>query len=1350
MADRSVKVRLTAEIGQYQSALKQAEQVTLRAGAGAQKAGQATDKLGAAAKGAGAALKGTIGDVDKFGNALSAADVAAGRYVNNGGRVVEANGQMAAGFGKARDAAEEAAESTTKAATGFGRLTEVAQQNEQAWGQVSTALMGVGAAAVAGTGLAVKTFADYDQAMSSVQAATHASEADMAALGDAAIKAGADTAYSAEEAAQGIEELAKAGVSTGDILGGGLDGALSLAAAGALEVGDAAEIAASALTQFKLEGSDVGHIADLLAAGAGKAQGSVHDLGMALNQVGLVASGTGLSIEETTGGLAAFASAGLVGSDAGTSFKTMLQRLTPQSEEAAKLMDELGLSAYDSSGEFIGLAAYAGKLQTALGEMSSEQRNATMNTLFGSDAVRAANVLYEQGADGVAEWTSKVNDAGYAAETAALMQDNLAGDLEKLGGAFDTVFLKAGSGPNEALRGLVQGLEGVVDAAGRIPAPVLSTGTAIAGIGGAGLLAVGGMMKMVAMAAEARTALTALGVTSAATQTAMAGIGKSLGVLAVGIAAVQLNNTFAPAATEADELNRAMADLANSTMELDAAFANAEWANDNGGSFANPTIEGINGIGDALAHLHDMNWFERIDQQASEMIGFDTATTAMQEDLASVDEILAQMVSSGNMESAAAGFERIASAAEAQGVPLEVIKESFPEYASALDDAAMASEGAATGSVAVTEGLAGVAEESGAAAASLEDVVDGLSMLGLITLDAQASTGAFHAALRDVAGATDGMTGSIVTATGAFNVTTQAGYAAQQAFANVATSGWDMAEANAAAGGSLQTITGNLQSTYNGLVTTAQQFGFTAEQARTLAREALGIPPEANIDSWMSDAALRMAQATGAELDRIDGRQTTSTHTHYNITRNETYGSVARRPGQAGGIPERAVGGRVPALATGGRLPATGLGRDQILGISSLTGEPTAWVDDLEWVVNRRSSDKFNTVLGMINRDDPRVQGLAGLATGGRINGLSARPGEENWQWQARQLQIIQSMEYTVGKLADWELYEDGSGWVRTMDGAMVQIADGAYTVTYAAGESARSMGLASQDAKWAAETAKAAGGSFQGAGGAAVTASGSFQYAGVTANATAGTFQVAGQVTQQAAQAILAATAAVNAAGKQRKAATGGGLTARAGEADVVWKGRQGQFEQAIAKRYGGVKYSDIYEDGSGQIVLDDGRLIELNNGRWKFVSRFKYGAPAHGRTVSRYANGGRLPSTGLGTDSILGISSAGAPVAWVDDREWVINQRSSDKYNALLGDINRDDPSVRHLARHAAGARAGSREYAAAPAGFAPAATVNVPEIDYGQLAAAMSRVQLSTPPVQIGLRDSKRIVGQAGINR
>lgn len=410
--------------------------------------------------------------------------------------VADFKAQMAQASRSLEDVAKSGDKTGQVATTALGRMTQSAQLQRAQWDMVSTGLLGVSAASSLAVGAVIKTYADFDQAMSSVAAATHESAANMELLREAAIQAGADTAYSATEAASAIEALAKAGVSTTDILNGGLQGALDLAAAGSLDVGQAAEIAATAMTQFKLSGDQTTHVADLLAAGAGKAQGDVTDLGMALKQSGLVAAQTGLSIEETTGTLAAFASAGLIGSDAGTSFKTMLQRLTPQSKEAQKAMDDLGISAYDAQGNFIGLEAFAGQLKTSMSGLTTEQRQAAMATIFGSDAVRAASVLYEQGAEGVREWTNKVNDSGYAAETAAKRLDNLKGDWEKLTGSLETLFLKSGSSANDFLRTVVQTAEKAIDTFGNLPGPVQQGALALTAFVAVGSGVVGMGMKL--------------------------------------------------------------------------------------------------------------------------------------------------------------------------------------------------------------------------------------------------------------------------------------------------------------------------------------------------------------------------------------------------------------------------------------------------------------------------------------------------------------------------------------------------------------------------------------------------------------------------------------------------------------------------------------------------------------------------------------------------------------------------------------------------------------------------------------------------------------------------------------
>jgi TP901 family phage tail tape measure protein len=321
----------------------------------------------------------------------------------------------------------------------------------------------LGGAVAAGIGMAVSKSMEFEKSMSAVQAATQASASTLGDLREAAMKAGADTQYSATQAADAITEMAKAGVSAKDIMGGGLSGALALAAAGQIDVAEAAGIASVAMTQFSLSGEDLPHVADLLAAGAGKAMGSVDDLGQALNQAGLIASAAGLGIEETTGALAAFASAGLIGSDAGTSLKTALQALQAPTTKSAALMDQLGIDMYDTNGNMLGLSDMAGVLQDRLSGLTEEQRNAALAQIFGSDAVRAANVLYKEGAAGITDWTNKVNDAGYAQKQAAALTDNLKGDLERLSGAFDTFLISAGSGAQGPLRELVQMLTGLIE-----------------------------------------------------------------------------------------------------------------------------------------------------------------------------------------------------------------------------------------------------------------------------------------------------------------------------------------------------------------------------------------------------------------------------------------------------------------------------------------------------------------------------------------------------------------------------------------------------------------------------------------------------------------------------------------------------------------------------------------------------------------------------------------------------------------------------------------------------------------------------------------------------------------------
>lgn len=597
----------------------------------------------------------------------------------------------------------------------------------------------MGLALAGGFAVGITAAARFDKQMSAVRATTHASAGDMEMLRSAALQAGKDTAFSATEAAQGIEELAKAGVSTAAILNGGLKGALDLAAAGGLEVSDAAEIAASAMTQFKLSSNQIPHLADLLAAGASKAQGSVHDLGMALSQGGLVAAQMGLSIEDTTGTLAAFASAGLMGSDAGTSLKTAMLMLANPTDKAKSVMAELGIQTYDASGQFVGITALAGQLQERLGGLTQEQRNAALATIFGSDAIRAASILYERGADGIQTWIDKTNDAGYAAETASTRMDNLAGDIERLTGSLETLAIESSSGAESGLRTLVQGADNLVNSLSGIPAPVQNAAVIVAGVSGAALLAAAGAAKMRSATADA---LGELRKTGPIGQRAAAGLeqtGKAAGRVAITLAALQMASALMGSSVNAqtEVLGKRMTDFARSGEiggeaarvfgddlgKLDQALTDVAdtgaWS-----SFVRGTtglVEGITGVGNA----------------------YDLSLQNSRKRLQALDQTLSQMVQSGQGQQAAEIFQQIAERAREQGVSVNELNKVLPGYAAAVEMAGDKASGAAGG-------VAEVGTEAADAADKVQELTDAFDALFGIQMDLDRATIAYRQGLKDL------------------------------------------------------------------------------------------------------------------------------------------------------------------------------------------------------------------------------------------------------------------------------------------------------------------------------------------------------------------------------------------------------------------------------------------------------------------------------------------------------------------------------------------------------------------------------------------------------------------------
>jgi len=326
------------------------------------------------------------------------------------------------------------------------------QTTAQRMSTVGGAMASVGKAATLGITLpviaagvvAVKMAGDYEQVMNQVQAAGKVGASGMKELDALAMKMGADTIFSSKEAAQAMLELAKGGMGPAEIAAGGLKAALDLAAAGDLELGQAAMTTVQTMGMFNLKAEDAGAIAAALAGGANASTASVEDLALALSQVGPGAMNAGLSLQDTVGTIAAFANNGIRGSDAGTSLKTMLTRLVPSTDKAAKMMKQLGLDFTDAQGNILPITEVAQQLQDKLGGLSQEQKTLALNTLFGSDATRAATVLMKEGAGGVQKYIDAASDQNAATDMARARTKGLNGQLEQLKGSLETLAITFG------------------------------------------------------------------------------------------------------------------------------------------------------------------------------------------------------------------------------------------------------------------------------------------------------------------------------------------------------------------------------------------------------------------------------------------------------------------------------------------------------------------------------------------------------------------------------------------------------------------------------------------------------------------------------------------------------------------------------------------------------------------------------------------------------------------------------------------------------------------------------------------------------------------------------------------
>ena len=369
---------------------------------------------------------------------------------------------------------------------------------------LGNSLMPVSAGVTAIGAASVSMANNFDDAMSQAAGALNKPMSDMEELRQLAIKTGQDTIFSATDAGNAITELAKGGLTEADIKAGALQTTMDLAASSGMDLGNAANVVVQAMGAFGLSANESAEAANALAGAAAASSTDVEPLTQGLAQCSAQAYNAGWNIQETTAVLGKFADAGIVGSDAGTSLKTMLQRLAAPTDEAAGKIESLGIRTRDSSGNLLGASEMAEELQNKLGGLSPAARDAALQTIFGSDAMRAATILMNSGSEGLTKYIQATNDQEAAQRLANSQMGEGSRAIEELKGSLETAGIIIGDTIAPVIQKLAEFITDLVNKFSALPSGIQQ----VIVIFGALLAVAGPLLTMIGQVSLGISALT--------------------------------------------------------------------------------------------------------------------------------------------------------------------------------------------------------------------------------------------------------------------------------------------------------------------------------------------------------------------------------------------------------------------------------------------------------------------------------------------------------------------------------------------------------------------------------------------------------------------------------------------------------------------------------------------------------------------------------------------------------------------------------------------------------------------------------------------------------------------------
>ncbi|MGN6033537.1 MAG: phage tail tape measure protein, partial [Thermomicrobiales bacterium] len=294
---------------------------------------------------------------------------------------------------------------------------------------VGGVMAGFGAVVLGAFGFGVKAGVDFESQMAAVGSVTGATGKDLSALREEAIRLGADTTFSATESAQAMEILAKAGVSTGDIMAGATEDVLNLAAATGTDVPLSAETAAASMNVFGVSSKDA---ADIISRSANVSSLDVNDWALAIKSAGPIAASTGMSMGDLANAMIILGDAGIKGEVAATALRNIITNLADSTSEGSTALAEYGVATTDAAGNFRGLEAITHDLAGTWGDLTQAQKIQLAQQVAGKDGAAAFMTMMDAQTEAVKNNGDAFDNAakrmagvGTAQEQAAQRMDSL-------------------------------------------------------------------------------------------------------------------------------------------------------------------------------------------------------------------------------------------------------------------------------------------------------------------------------------------------------------------------------------------------------------------------------------------------------------------------------------------------------------------------------------------------------------------------------------------------------------------------------------------------------------------------------------------------------------------------------------------------------------------------------------------------------------------------------------------------------------------------------------------------------------------------------------------------------------